>query len=154
MIESVAYNELGQLVVRVKGREAPVAEAKVARCFPWSLPDSYIAVRDKEGKEVALLKTLDELDSGSRDVVIRELRDKVFIPRIRRVVEHREEFGVTSITVDTDRGVVTFQIRSRDDVRPISDRRVIFRDADGNSYELHDLNSLDSASRRCLQEYF
>lgn len=154
MIESVAYNDLGQVVVRVKERETPVAEAKVARCFPWSMPDSYIALRDKEGKEIALLKTLDELDSGSRDVVLRELRDKVFIPRIRRVIEHREEFGVTSITVDTDRGAVTFQIRSRDDIRTLSERRAIFRDADGNAYELHDLDALDAPSRKCLQEYF
>jgi hypothetical protein len=153
MIEGVTYNDVGQLVVRVRGREGPVSEAKVARCFPWSMPDFYIALRDKEGKELALLKSLDELDAESRAVVERELRDKVFTPRIRRVIEHREEFGVTSITVDTDRGQVTFQIRSRDDVRALSDRRAIFRDADGNAYELADLNGLDAASRKCLQEY-
>jgi len=144
---------MGQLVVRVKGRSDPVTEAKVARSFPWSLPDSYIALRDKEGKELALLKSLDELDPSSREVVLRELRDKVFTPRIKRVIEHKAEFGVTSITAETDRGVVTFQVRSRDDVRVLSDRRLLFRDADGNGYEVFDLESLDAASRKCMQDY-
>jgi hypothetical protein len=154
IIEKVWCNEVGQLVAHVKGREAPVADARVARCFPWSLPERYIAIRDKDGKELALLETLAELDPASRAVVEQELEDKVFKPTITRVVDHKSEFGVTSITVETHRGRVTFQIRSRDDVRVLSPTRALFRDADGNTYELTDLRALDPASQKWMGEYF
>jgi len=140
--------------VQIDGRGEPIVDARVARCFPWSLPDYYIAIRDKEGKELALLRTLDELDSTSREVVREELADKIFNPKIRRITDHCNEFDVISITATTDRGEVTFQIRSRDDVRLLSDSRALFRDADGNTYELTDLKALDLASRKWLEDYF
>ena len=154
IIDRVWRNEAGQLVARVKGREAPVTDARVAYCFPWSLPERYIAIRDKDGKEIALLGTLAELDPASRAAVEEELREKVFHPAITRVVDLKSEFGVISITVETNRGRVTFQIRSREDVRVLSPTRALFRDADGNTYELADLAALDPASRKTLAEYF
>ncbi len=153
-VKAVRRNEAGQLVVYLDGRGEPVVDARVARCFPWSLPEAYIAIRDKDGKELALLKTLEELDPQSRQVVHEELADKIFNPKIHRISDHRSEFGVISITATTDRGEVTFQIRSRDDVRLLSKTRALFRDADGNVYELADLDALDPASRKWLEEYF
>jgi hypothetical protein len=153
-IESITWNSVGQLVVRVKGREQPYVEAKVAKCFPWSVPETYISIRDKDGKEIALLNSADELDAVSKEALLRELRDKMFAPKILRVKDYKDEFGVTSVTAETDRGLVTFQIRSRDDVRVLSSTRALFRDADGNTYELADLNALDAAGRKCMQDYF
>ena len=153
-IKGVTRNEAGQLVVQLDGRDAAVVDARVARCFPWSLPDAYISIRDKDGKELALLGTLDDLDPASRRVVQEELAEKVFNPKIHRITDHRSEFDVISIAAHTDRGEVTFQIRSRDDVRLLSDTRALFRDADGNVYELTDLAALDPASRKWLEDYF
>jgi hypothetical protein len=153
-LKKVVRNRAGQLEAYVDGRDGPVVDVRVARCFPWSLPGSYVSIRDKEGKELVLLKTLEELDPSSREIVQEELRGKVFNPKIRRIKSHKSEFDVISITAETDRGEVTFQIRSRDDVRLLSDRRALFRDADGDTYELADLHELDPVSRRRLREYF
>jgi hypothetical protein len=153
-IQSVARNELGQLVVRLRGRQEPVVDARVARCFPWSLPQCYISLRDKEGKELALLKSLEEVPQEHRPLLEQELADKIFNPRISRILDYRNEFGVISVTAQTDRGQVSFQIRSRDDVRLLTPTRALFRDVDGNTYDLPDVNQLDLASRRHLQEYF
>ena len=144
----------GELTAEIPGRDEPVRDAKVARCFPWSIPNSYISVRDADGKEVALLETLDELDRESWQVVEHELSRRIFNPRIRRVSSMKREFGITSMTAETDRGEVTFQIRSRDDVRVLSPTRALFRDVDGNTYELPDLGALDPASRKRLEHYF
>ena len=41
---------------------------------------------DKDGKELVLLRDLDGLEPQSRELIRRELRDKVFSPRIQRVL--------------------------------------------------------------------
>lgn len=153
-VKSIRRDELGRLVVCLEGRDEPLTDARVARCFPWSLPTCFISIRDKEGKEVTLLATLDELDETSRAVVEEELREKVLNPRILRIKEFKDEFGVASIHAETDRGDVTFQIRGRDDVRVLSPSRALFRDADGNTYEVADLHALDASSRKHLEPYF
>ena len=153
-IESIDRNELRQLVVRLKGRQGAIVDARVARCFPWSLPGEYISIRTKDGKEVALLRTLEDLSGTGREVVEEELAEKTFNPKILRVLGYRNEFGVVSVEAQTDRGKVSFQIRSRDDIRHLSPTRALFRDADGNTYELADLRALDPASQKWLGEYF
>ena len=153
-IDRIERDGTGQLLVYLAGREEPEVDVRVARCFPWSLPASYVSIRNKEGKEIALLKTLDELDPDSRKLVEDELREKIFNPKILRVTEFKREFGVTSIRCDTDRGEVAFQIRSHEDVRVLTPTRALLRDVDGNTYELADLSALDPASRRHFQQYF
>ena len=153
-IARIVRNQNGQLVVHVTGRDKPIVDACVSRCFPWSLPECYISIRNKHGKEIALLKTLDELDPDSRKIVQEEIRDKIFNPKITRIINHKREFGITSIMAETDRGQVTFQIRTRDDVRILSPTRALFRDADGNTYEVADLTVLDQATRKWLEQYF
>lgn len=152
-IESITRNDTGQLVVRLVGVAEPIVDVRVARCFPWSVPQAYVSIRNKEGKEVVLLKSLDELDEASRAIVQQELYDKVFNPKITRIADHRTEFGITSVSAETDRGPVIFQIRSRDDIRILSATRLLFRDADGNTYEVADVTTLDAYSQKFLQNY-
>jgi len=65
-----------------------------------------------------LVVTLHEaLDDATRRIVLEELRDKVFNPKILSISHCKREFDVTRITAQTDRGEVTFQLRTRDDVR-------------------------------------
>jgi len=153
-VRKIDRNEAGQLVAAISGRDEPVVDVRIARCFPWSVPDSYLSIQDSDGKEVAMIESLDCLDKASREVAEQELREKVFNPKILRVIDFKDEFSVTSITAQTDRGEVTFQIRSRDDVRILSPVRALFRDVDGNTYELPDLMALDGAGRRYLDRYF
>ncbi len=153
-IESIERDEAGQLVVKIAGREDPIVDARVVRCFPWSVPESYVSIRDGDGKEMVMLKSFDGLDPAHRELLEAELSDKIFNPKIVKIVNYKHEFGVTSITAVTDRGEVTFQMRSRDDVRVLSPIRALFRDVDGNTYELADVTTLDSAAQKNLERYF
>lgn len=147
-------NNKGELVAHVEGADEPLENIKVARCFPWSLSDRYISIRNSEGKEIVLLETLDAVSAKTRKLIEEELRDKVFIPRIERITKYSDDFDVVSITAETDRGGVTFQMRSRRDVRALSPTRAIFRDVDGNLYEVPDFNALDRASQRHIEQFF
>ena len=153
-VTKVVRNASGQLEVHVEGRNEPIKDARVARCFPWSLRDCYICLRTHEGKEIAMLRSLEDMDPDSRAVVEADLADRVFYPTILRILDRKSEFGIVSLTAQTDRGTVTFQVRSRDDVRLLSSARALFRDADGNTYELSDVTKLDPASRKAFQQYF
>ena len=144
----------GELLAYIDGQDAPVEDVRVARCFPWSVPDCFISLRNKEGKELFMFRDLDGLDDATRQIVLDELRDKVFNPKILAISQFKREFDITSITARTDRGEVTFQIRSRDDVRVLSEGRALFRDVDGNTYELADLSQLDPASQKHLMDFF
>ena len=147
-------NSKGELVAHVEGADEPLENVKVARCFPWSVSDRYISIRTSEGKEIVLLKTLDAVSAETRKIIEEELRDKVFIPRIEEITKYSDAFDVISITAKTDRGTVTFQMRSRQDVRTLSPTRAIFRDVDGNLYEVPDFNALDRASQRHIEQFF
>lgn len=153
-LKKIERDVRGELLAYLHGREEPERNAKVARCFPWSLREGYVSVCTKEGKEIALLTSLDGLDAATREIIEEELRDKIFVPKIQRITRYRAEFDVIYITAETDRGDVTFQIRNRDDVRVLSARRALFRDVDGNVYEVEDLAALDRASQRHIDQYF
>ena len=144
----------GRLVLHVEGRDEPIVDARLARYFPWSLPGAYVSVLDADGHEVVMLRTLDGLDDASRQLAEEELRDRIFNPKILRVLKYEREFGISSITAETDRGEVIFQFRGRDDVHLLSPTRALFRDVDGNAYELPDLTKLDPASRKHLHAFF
>ncbi len=152
-IQNIFRNDAGQLVVRLAGREKPAVDVRVVRCFPWSDPGKHFSILDKDGKEAAIFPSLDALDAGSRKIVEEELRDKVFYPKIKRVISCKREFGMMDITAETDRGQVTFSLQSREDVRILSASRALFRDPDGNVYELADIKALDPASRKYLDDY-
>ncbi len=149
-IERIECDSAGKLKAFLVAQDEPVEDLRVARCFPWSLPEDYISVRDAQGRELVLLTSLDELDDTSRSIVREELTHKVFNPRIEKVQRCVTEFGITSMTAETDRGEVTFQLGSRDDVRHLSATRVLLNDVDGNIYEIPDVSQLDSDSRRRL----
>lgn len=153
-LRSLTRNDKGELVAQIAGKDEPVVDVRVARCFPWSLPDSLVSIRDKDGNELLLLETLDGLPRGTRELIEQELRDKIFAPQIEKILSYENRFGIITIKARTDRGEITFQMRSADEVRTLSPTRFLLKDADGNLYEIADMNQLDAQSRRLLADLF
>ncbi len=146
-------NSRGELVARLSDRPEEVEDVRIARCLPWSMPDQLVSLRDKEGQELLLLETLETLPPRIRETIEAELHDKVFAPQITRVLKYEDQFGVMTVEAQTDRGLVTFQLRHRDDIRPLSATRWLLKDVDGNIYEIHDTRELDPESRKHLAEF-
>ncbi len=144
----------GKVMAHLSGADEPATDVKLVRYFPWSMPEGYLSVRTADGKELAMLTDLGVLDEASREIVEFELRDKAFNPKIIRILEYSNEFGITSIKAETDRGEAIFQFRGRHAIRLLSPTRALFRDVDSNTYELPDFNALDVTSQRHLQRYF
>lgn len=121
------------------------------RLFPVSGLRQYITLLDKEGKEQCIIRNLDNLMDESKETIERSLDEFYLIPRIVRIIDIEEKYGILKMSCDTDRGVRSFDIISRySDIKVLYDNRVIIRDSDDNRYEIPDHNKLDKKSKRLL----
>ncbi len=121
------------------------------RLFPVSRADSYITLLDKNGVEVAIIRAPHELDKSSFEVIEYSLNDYYLVPHIVRIISVTEKYGTLHWTVETDRGIKSFDIRNRNhDVKVYSDGRVRVRDSDDNRYVITDYRQLDKHSKAQL----
>ena len=134
------------------GRVFDKLEAR--RLFPLTGLWRYITLLDEEGKEVAVIRNVDNLMEDSRAALHRVLGEYYLIPRITRVYAIRDKYGQLKFDVETDHGRYAFDIRNRhSDVKLLYDNRVLIKDASDNRYEIPDLAALDRASIRLLNPY-
>ena len=121
------------------------------RLFPISGLTKYISLLDKDGKEMAIIRDIETLMPESRAVIEKSLDEYYLIPEIISVLDRYEKYGILKWTVETDRGVRTFEIKNRNsDIKALFDGRVLIRDRDDNRYEIPDVNKLDIKSLRLL----
>ena len=119
--------------------------------FPISNPKNYISLLNTDGIEVALIRSLSELDEGSATCIERSLSDYYRVPRITKIISVSEKYGTLRWTVETDRGIKKFDIRNRNhDIKVSENGGVRLRDSDDNRYVIEDYRALDSHSRAQL----
>lgn len=121
------------------------------RLFPVSGLRQYITLLDSEGKEHAIIRSLDSLMPDSVKVIEEALTEYYLIPKITRLLDVYEKYGVIKWTVDTDRGEQTFSIRNPfNDIKVLYDGRVLVRDSNDNRYEIPDYRVMDKKSLKLL----
>lgn len=119
------------------------------RLFPVSSLNTYITLLDADGIEVAVIRSLEDLNKKSKDVINESLVDYYLVPTITRIINVHERYGTLRWTVETDRGIKVFDIRNRNhDIKVYPDGRVRVRDADDNRYVIDDYKALDQKSRK------
>ena len=125
------------------------------RLFPFTNPDMYITLLNKDEREVGFVRDLKELDGDSVKALEACFAEYYMIPRITKVISCEEKFGSIKWEVETDRGPVKFRIRSRhSDIKKLyGSNRVIVRDSNDNRYEIPDYTALDAHSIRMLFSY-
>ena len=117
------------------------------RLFPVSRESEYITLLDTDGVEVAVIRSLSQMDDHSQAVIKESLDDYYLVPTILRIISTQEKFGTLRWTVETDRGIKTFDIRNRNhDIRVSRDGKVRVRDADDNRYTINNYPALDPHS--------
>lgn len=136
-----------------RGEDADPVSVQIRRAFPWSAESEYVSIRGEDKKEILLIDRLDRHDPATQKIILEELERHYFIPRIRKVFRIVEEFEIGIWDVETDRGRTSFRVRTRDSVRLLGTRRAMIEDADGNFYEIPDLDALDSKSQEAIDGY-
>ena len=143
----------GHLVLQPDADTDPIEPVRVVRCFPWSLRDRFVSIRDKDGNEVVLLKDLETIEGQTHRLVEEELASQDFIPHIEAVESVDDRMQAMTWQVRTDRGPIELQIKSTDDVRQLDDQRIAIKDHAGGMFEIVDLGALDPRSQRLVEEH-
>lgn len=134
------------------GRKFENLEAR--RLFPITGLDKYITLLDEEGVEKAVIRDINTLMEESRENVLNALHEYYLIPKITRIYEAYEKYGLLKIRVDTDRGKYSFDVKNRNnDIKHLYDGRVLIRDSSDNRYEIRDFRQLDKKSQQVFNPY-
>ena len=121
------------------------------RMFPITGLTKYIALVDSEGHEIGIIRDVNELMPESREAALSCLDEYYMMPRINRFISMSEKFEIWMWTVETDKGVCTFEIRNHlTAIKPLYDGRVLIKDANDNRYEIPDVSKLDKKSYKLI----
>jgi len=139
-----------RLTVRLPGKETP-EEVEPRRLFPVSDAGRYISLVDQDDNEKFIIRSAQKLDPESRRYLETALDRYYMIPRINKITDIQEKFGLLLWKVDTDRGPFEFHIQNRhSDIKVFSSRRILIRDSNDNRYEIPDYRELPGKSRNLL----
>ena len=124
------------------------------RLFPLSGLEKYITLLDEEGIEKAIIRDLRTLPPNERKTIESCLREYYLIPKISKINDCVEKYGVLSINVETDRGHAIIEIRNiLHGLKLLYGSRVLLRDGNDNRYEIPDLAQLDRRSRQLIDSF-
>ena len=80
---SLLLKDNNQLYLHLNGVEL---EVHVKQCFPWSDPQNYFSLRDKEDSEVYLVNSFKDLDQQSEQVLRDYLSDVEMVMEITGIM--------------------------------------------------------------------
>lgn len=124
------------------------------RLFPSSNLRKFITLLDEEGVEQAVIRDLDTLPQAERAIIEDCLNEYYLIPRITKILENKEKYGVIILSAETDHGIVHIEIRNVNHaIMFLQERRVLIRDHNDNRYEIPDIYQLDWRSRQLIDCY-
>jgi hypothetical protein len=116
--------------------------------FPLTRPATFIGLADGQNKQICMIQDLSDLDADSQAMVKELLEVRYFAPRITRILQAKDEFGVIQWKVETDRGPRDFFVRNlRDSLMDLSEGEQLLTDVDGNRFIVPELTKLDRDSR-------
>lgn len=146
----IARNPFEELIVELPDGTT-YTNVEAIRSFPLTDSNKYISLLDSEEKEIGIIQDIKQLPRESEKVLRSELQKRYFLPKITKIHSLDGEFGVTEWVVETNRGPVTFGMRTRYDVVSLENGRVLIKDADGNRYEIENYHRLDPDSIALLE---
>lgn len=124
------------------------------RCFPFETPDEYISVLNRDGREYAMIRDVNEFPEEAQKIIRGELERKYFCPVIKSVSSLKEKLGYSYWKVETDRGPMEFSCSDTyRSIARVGGGMLIITDVDGNRYRIDDYALLDRRSYKRIELY-
>ena len=141
-------------VVDVQLQDGAAFQNVEPRClFPSSNGRKFITLLDENGIEQAVIRDLDTLQAEQRKIIEGCLAEYYLIPRITKILNTTEKFGLITLDTETDRGPARIEIRNLLYGFKQVGNRLLLRDGNDNRYEVPDLTKLDAKSRHLLDNF-
>ena len=134
-------------------KENKTHEVQVCQCFPWSCPNEFLSLKDKEGKELHLVESLNDLSKSSRVNLEEYLGMLNFTFKISEILEIEEEVELRSFKVITQQGSRCFQTKLEDWPLKMNDGSVLIKDLSGDLFKIENPDHLDKKSKTLLNVY-
>ena len=148
----LSRNPFGQLVLTDGQGQDHVGVVPV-RAHPISAPDEGLSLVGVDGHELAWVERLSALPAAPRELLEAELASRDFLPRVLRLVSVSTFSTPSRWQVETDRGAVTFILRTEEDIRRLPEGRLLIASSHGLQFIVEDRFALDKASRRLLDRF-
>jgi len=124
------------------------------RAHPISAPDDGLSLLGSDGHERLWIPRLAELPAASRELLAAELQAREFHPTLQRLVSVSTFSTPSQWTVETDRGLLQFFLKSEEDIRRIgTEGRLLITSSHGLQLQLPDRWALERHSRRLLERF-
>ncbi len=123
------------------------------RAFPIAAPDEGLSLVNFEGHEVAWIDSLADLPPAIAQLIEADLASREFVPEIERI-ESVSSFACPSTwQLQTNRGQAELILKGEEDIRRLSQTRLLIADAHGIQFLIRDLTKLDRQSRKLLDRF-
>jgi hypothetical protein len=142
-------DDFKSLCVTIDGKD--FKDLRPHRVFPLSGKADYVSFLNGDGKETVMLSRPHALDAESREILEHALGRMYYLATITSVYKITEKMGVGQWEVQTDRGYAHFEVVDRQLIRRMPGGRLVITDADGNRFEIRDVEKLDERSRKLIE---
>ena len=142
----------GQLVLTAENGDIHDGVTPV-RAFPIAAPDEGLSLVNYEGHEVAWIDKLTDLPPAIGQLIEADLASREFVPEIERI-EAVSSFACPSTwQLLTNRGKAELILKGEEDIRRLSQTRLLIADAHGIQFLIRDLSTLDRQSKKLLDRF-
>ena len=142
----------GRLVLTTENGERHEGVTPV-RAFPIAAPDEGISLVSFEGHEVGWAERLADLPAAIRELVEAELASREFVPEVEQIASVSSFACPSTWQVVTNRGASELVLKGEEDIRRLSQTRLLIADANGIQFLIRDLTQLDRHSRKLLDRF-
>ena len=149
---TLSRDAYGQLVLTAKNGEMHAGIVPV-RAFPIAAPDEGIALINSEGHEVGWVNRLADLPPEIGRLVEEELASREFMPEIEKILEVSSFACPSTWQVATNRGNAALILKGEEDIRRLSQTRLLIADSHGIQFLVRDIGTLDRHSRKLLDRF-
>lgn len=123
------------------------------RAFPIAAPDEGIALVNTEGHEVGWADRLADLPPAVGQLVEEELASREFVPEIEQILEVSSFACPSTWQVATNRGRTALVLKGEEDIRRLTQTRLLIADSNGIQFLIRNLGELDRHSRKLLDRF-
>ena len=149
---TLSRDAYGQLVLTSRNGERHAGVVPV-RAFPIGAPDDGIALVSGEGHEVGWVNRIADLPPELGRLVEEELASREFMPEIEKILEVSSFACPSTWQVATNRGGAALILKGEEDIRRLSQTRLLIADTHGIQFLVRDIAALDRHSRKLLDRF-